>query len=209
MLQEATVFVVDDDSDIRASLNRLLQSVKLPVELFESAQRFLESGKAHAPGCLLLDVRMPGMDGLELLEYLTSLRLHPPVILLTGHGDVPMVLRALKAGALDFIEKPANHQRLIETVRHALEVDQAQRLREDQRDQFQTALAALSTREREVLERMVAGDINKVIAQDLGISERTLEKHRKHVLEKMGIRSLAELIRSVVLHESHQNGEDP
>lgn len=209
MLQEATVFVVDDDSDIRASLNRLLQSVKLPVELFESAQRFLESGKAHAPGCLLLDVRMPGMDGLELLEYLTSLRLHPPVILLTGHGDVPMVLRALKAGALDFIEKPANHQRLIETVRHALEVDQAQRFREDQRDQFQTALAALSTREREVLERMVAGDINKVIAQDLGISERTLEKHRKHVLEKMGIRSLAELIRSVVLHESHQDGEGP
>jgi len=208
MLQDATVFVVDDDSDIRASLNRLLQSVKLPVELFESAERFLESGKAHAPGCLLLDVRMPGMDGLALLEYLTTLRLHPPVILLTGHGDVPMVLRALKAGALDFIEKPANPQRLIETVRHALEVDQAQRCREDQRDHFQTTLAALSTREREVLERMVAGDINKVIAQDLGISERTLEKHRKHVLEKMGTRSLAELIRAVVSHESHQDGEN-
>ena len=208
MLQDATVFVVDDDSDIRASLNRLLQSVKLPVELFESAERFLESGKAQAPGCLLLDVRMPGMDGLELLEYLTTLRLHPPVILLTGHGDVPMVLRALKAGALDFIEKPANPQRLIETVRHALEVDWAQRFREDQRDQFQTALAALSTREREVLERMVAGDINKVIAQELGISERTLEKHRKHVLEKMGMRSLAELIRAVVSHDSHQDGEN-
>ena len=209
MLKEATVFVVDDDSDIRASLNRLLQSVKLPVELFESAERFLESGKAHAPGCLLLDVRMPGMDGLELLEHLNNIRVHPPVILLTGHGDVPMVLRALKAGALDFIEKPANHQRLIETVRRALEVDRVQRFREDQRNHFQTALAALSTREREVLGRMVAGVINKVIAQDLGISERTLEKHRKHVLEKMGMRSLAELIRAMVLHESHQEGEEP
>ncbi|MFM8445220.1 MAG: response regulator transcription factor [Methylococcus sp.] len=209
MTQEPTVFVVDDDPDIRASLNRLLQSVNLPVELFDSAGRFLESGKAHAPGCLLLDVRMPGMDGLELLDHLKTMRLHPPVILLSGHGDIPMVLRAMRAGALDFIEKPANHQRLIETVRHALEIDQAQRIREDQRNHFQTALAALSTREREVMEQMVAGANNKAMAQDLGISERTLEKHRKNVLEKMGMRSLAVLIRAVVSQESNKEDEAP
>lgn len=202
MKEDPTVFVVDDDVDIRASLNRLFQTVKLSVCVFESAEQFLQSGKETSPGCLLLDVRMPGMDGMQLLERLRSSACCLPVIMLTGHGDIPMAIQALKLGALDFIEKPANHQRLLDAVRHALLVDQEQREKKLAGARFRAALAALSAREHEVMDLMVAGVPSKVMAQDLGISERTIEKHRKQVMKKMGVRSLAQLVRELVQHQS-------
>lgn len=202
MADEPKIFVVDDDPDIRASLKRLFEAVRLPVELFDSAEQFLQAGHATSPGCLLLDVRMPGMGGLQLLKHLQSVSGHPAVILLTGHGDIPMVLQALKSGALDFIEKPANHQRLLESVNKGLVHDRERRAQERERRQFQTSIEALSARERQVLERMVGGASNKTIAQELGISDRTLEKHRAQIMQKMGARSLTDLIRAAVLHGS-------
>jgi RNA polymerase sigma factor (sigma-70 family) len=200
MLAESTVFVIDDDPDIRASLQRLFEAVRIRVELFESAERFLQAGRVASPGCLLLDVRMPGMGGMSLLTHLQSVKPHPPVILLTGHGDIPMVLQALKSGALDFIEKPANHQRILESVQNAFEIDRQRRAQEAETRHFHASLASLSAREREVFELMIEGVPNKVIALNLGISERTLEKHRKQIMEKMGTRSLAELIRTALLN---------
>lgn len=193
-----TIFVVDDDLDMRVSMQRLLEALEMPVELFASAEEFLRSGHATSPGCLLLDVRMPGMGGLQLLEILKSYSPHPPVILITAHGDIPMVVRALKTGALDFIEKPANPQSVIDAVQQACAQDRANRTDSAKQQSFQGALATLSPRERQVMEYMVAGTPNKVIASELGISERTLEKHRRRLMEKMGARSLAELIRAIV-----------
>lgn len=200
MNDQPTVYVVDDDPDIRASLMRLFDAVDLRTELFESAEQFLQAGRATSPGCLLLDVRMPGMGGLQLLKHLQSLDEHPAVIMLTGHGDIPMVLQALNAGALDFIEKPANHQRLLESINKGLAFDREKRAAELERRQFRTSIEALSARERQVLERMVGGASNKTIAQELGISDRTLEKHRAQIMQKMGARSLTDLIRAAVLH---------
>ena len=202
MNDQPTVYVVDDDPDIRASLMRLFDAVGLRTELFESAEQFLQAGHATSPGCLLLDARMPGMGGLQLLKHLQSLTEHPTVIMLTGHGDIPMVLQALKSGALDFIEKPANHQRLLESVNKGLALDREKRAAELERRQFRTSIEALSARERQVLERMVGGASNKTIAQELGISDRTLEKHRAQIMQKMGARSLTDLIRAAVLHGS-------
>jgi FixJ family two-component response regulator len=200
MTDDPTVFVVDDDPDSRFSLKRLFEAVRVPVELFETGEMFLQADRAASPGCLLLDVRMPGMGGMQLLTHLQTLGRHPQVILLTGHGDIPMVLQALKLGALDFIEKPANHQKLLESVQKAFAVDRERRAQESEQSHFHTSFASLSTREREVLQRMVEGAANKAIALDLGVSERTLEKHRRQIMNKMGAHSLAELIRAMIRH---------
>ncbi|MBS1212248.1 MAG: fixJ [Proteobacteria bacterium] len=200
MVTDPTVFIVDDDGDMRLALGRLFDAICLPVELFESAEQFLQSGRMNCPGCLLLDVRMPGMGGMGLLAQLQTLHTHIPVILLTGHGDIAMAVQTLKSGALDFIEKPPDPDKLLDAVRNALAVDRARRERDLEDCRFQQSLAALSQREREVLEKMANGVANKVIALDLGISERTLEKHRKHIMEKMGVRTVAELIRTLVLN---------
>lgn len=135
-VDESRVYIVDDDPDIRASLERLFEAVRIPVELFESAEAFLQSDRAGAPGCVLLDVRMPGMGGMQLLTHLQTFKGHPPLILLTGHGDIPMVLQALRSGALDFIEKPPHHQKLLESVHRALNVDRASRMEQTERDRF-------------------------------------------------------------------------
>lgn len=198
----STVFVVDDDPDIRASLTRLFRAVSIPIESFESAESFLQSESTRSPGCLLLDVRMPGMSGMHLLEEVQRIEGHPQVILLTGHGDIPMVLQALKLGALDFIEKPPHHERLLESVRKAFSVDREQRRRLSEKHCFQELLASLTSREREVLQKMVSGLPYKAIAQDLGISERTLEKHREHVMKKMHASSIHELIRQMILYKT-------
>lgn len=203
MTDKQRVFVVDDDPDIQSSLHRLFNSVHIPVELFETAEEFLKANRAPAAGCLLLDVRMPGMGGLRFLEHLQTFPVHPPAIMLTGHGDIPMVLQALKSGALDFIEKPANAQKLLEAVHHAFAVDLEQRAQQRRKKHFDACLASLSAREREVLQRMIDGVVNKAIAMDLGISERTLEKHRTHIMHKMEVTSLAELIRNVVVYGIH------
>jgi two-component system response regulator FixJ len=184
-----TVFIVDDDDAVRDSLQILLESAGLTVEAFGSPGAFLESSAPDRPGCLLVDVRMPEMDGIELQETLTTANRRLPVIVMTGHADVPLAVRAMKAGAVDFIEKPFDDEVIIETVRRALE------LRPAANPEIAQRLALLTPREREVLEGLVAGRANKVIAFDLDISPRTVEIHRARVMEKMQARSLSQLVR--------------
>ena len=195
MIDESKVYLVDDDPDMRHSIQWLLESVQLPVCSFESAEQFLAAYVGNSPGCLILDVRMPGMGGLKLLEHMQSIHSHLPVIVFTGYGDVTMAVRAMKSGAFDFLEKTAPHQLILERVQLALAADKTLWLRESERSKFKDLLKGLSPREHEVMLKMIQGEANKVIAMDLGLSERTVEKHRKNLMDKLGIRSLAELIR--------------
>ncbi len=195
MSSEQTVFVVDDDAAVRDSLSWLIKSVGLNVESYASAQDFLDALDPKGRGCVVLDVRMPGMSGLELQEKLVADDVSVPVIMLTGHGDVPMAVRAVKAGAFDFIEKPFNDQVLLDRIQQALKQEQQTRQVEEQRAQVVSRLALLTPREREVLSWVVSGNPNKVIAAQLGISCRTVEIHRGRVMEKMQARSLSELVR--------------
>jgi FixJ family two-component response regulator len=195
MKTATTVFVVDDDPDVRESLRWLFDSVGLAVEDFASSEAFLESYRSSRPGCLLLDVRMPGMDGLGLLERLNRHHVWLPTIIVTGHGDIPMAVRAMKLGAVDFVQKPANHQRLLELVRNALRRDRE--FREQIGDPATVAerLASLTPREREVLDGLVKGESNKVIAFNLAVGIRTVETHRARIMEKMQASSIADLVR--------------
>jgi len=190
-----TVFVVDDDPDVRESLRWLFESVGLAVEEFSDSAAFLESYRSDRPGCLLLDVRMPGMDGLALLERLNEHHVWLPSIVLTGHGDIPMAVRAMKLGAVDFVQKPANHQQLLELVNEALRRDRE--FREQIGDPAAVAerLASLTPREREVLEGLVEGDSNKAIAYNLDVGSRTVETHRARIMEKMQASTVADLVR--------------
>jgi len=190
----ACVYIVDDDDAVRSGLRLLLSSCGLVTQSFDSARAFLDSVAVDALGCLLLDVRMPGISGLELQERMEARGFQLPVILLTGHGDVPMAVRAMKRGAFDFIQKPFNDQYLLDRVQQAtqLSVDNAERQRQQQIRRGR--LAKLTSREQAVLERLVSGQANKVIASELGISERTVEVHRARVMEKMETRTLAQLI---------------
>ncbi len=190
-----TVFVVDDDPDVRESLRWLFNSVGLAVEDFSTSEVFLESYRSSRPGCLLLDVRMPGMDGLALLERLNEHHVWLPTVILTGHGDIPMAVRAMKLGAVDFVQKPANHQQLLERVQDALRRDGE--FREQIGDPATVAerLASLTPREREVLDGLVRGQSNKVIAFNLDVGIRTVETHRARIMEKMQASSVADLVR--------------
>lgn len=192
-----TVFVVDDDDAMRASLCWLLGSVDLNVEAYGSATDFLE-GYNDRPGCLVLDVRMPGMSGLDLQSELRSRAISLPVIFITGHGDVPMALRAVKAGALDFFEKPFSHQELLDRIREALRKDSEARRAQAALRRLTARWARLTGREREVADLLVAGHPNRAIARQLGISVRTVEVHRAHVMEKMKAASLANLVQMVL-----------
>ncbi len=192
---ESTVHIVDDDQAVRSSLLLLMRSAGHKAAAFESAQAFLESGAAYDPGCLILDVRMPGMSGLELQEYLMARGLCIPVIILTGHGDVPMAVRALKAGAVDFIEKPFKNQALLERVEHGLRLDRQRRREERRSIEISRRLARLTPREKEVMQGLVDGKTNKAIAAELGISTRTVEAHRARTMEKLQVRSLSEIVR--------------
>jgi two-component system response regulator FixJ len=191
------VFVVDDEPAIRDSLALLLRSVGLPTRTFESAQSFLDAFQPIPNSCLLADVRMPGMSGLELQETLRSRGLKVPVIVLTGHGDIAMAVRAMKAGATDFIEKPYNDQVLIDAVHRALAASQGAPSAPPGADRaaIEARIATLSPREREVMQFVIEGKPNKVIATRLGLSTRTVEVHRAKVMEKMEAASLAELVR--------------
>jgi FixJ family two-component response regulator len=203
---DATVFVVDDDKDMRQSLKWLIESIGLTVQGFESAEQFLEENHASRPGCLLLDMRMPGMDGMRLLEQLRTRGEHLPVIVFTGHGDVPMAVQAMKLGAFDFVEKPATHQYILTRVRDALSMDEDLRASKSRHAEFERLVSQLSQREREVMEKVVVGETNKVIALSLGISERTVEKHRENIMQKMGVRSVAALVAKVLAYRnSHRN----
>ena len=193
-----TVFVVDDDAPVRDGLRLLLRSVGHRVETFGSAQEFLDAYADDRPGCLVLDVRMPGMSGLDLQEQLNERRAILPIIFITGHGDVPMAVEAMQCGAFDFLQKPFRDQDLLDRVQRAMVRDGESRGRLAARAQIRSRLATLTPRELEVMELVTSGKANKVVGADLGVSQRTVEIHRAHVMEKMGANSLAELVRMVL-----------
>jgi FixJ family two-component response regulator len=193
-----TVFVVDDDDAVRTSLRLLLKSVGLPVETYASAQEFLDGYDGDRAGCLVLDIRMPGMSGLELQQRLTDMHAILPVVFITGHGDVPMAVEAMQHGAVDFIQKPFRDQDLIDRINQALEKDRDNRAGLRERDTILHRIEQLTPREREVLDLVTKGKANKVIAGDLGVSQRTVEIHRARVMEKMAASSLAHLVRMVI-----------
>ena len=195
--QEPTVFVVDDDDAVRDSLMELVDSVGLNAEEYASAQAFLDSYDGRRPGCLVLDIRMPGMSGLDLQDRLTEKGSALPIIFITGHGDVPMAVRAMQHGAVDFIQKPFRDQELLDRINDALEKGNESFAVQEQQEEFAARVRSLTQREREVMEMIVNGKANKVIAIDLGLSQRTVELHRARVMEKMKARTLADLVRMV------------
>ena len=193
-----TVFVVDDDESVRSSLRFLLRSVGLESRTFASAGEFLENYDAAHPGCLVLDVRMPGMSGLELQQQLNLRGAVIPVIFITGHGDIPMAVEAMQHGAHDFLQKPFRDQDLIDRIQRALAKDGKARAALDEHESIRARLDTLTPREREVLALMAQGKPNKVMAHELGVSQRTVEIHRARVMEKSGAASLAQLVRMVM-----------
>jgi two-component system response regulator FixJ len=201
MTDSTLVHVVDDDDAVRDSLALLLESAGFTVRLYDSAGAFLAAAPGLSGGCVLTDLRMPGMDGLALQRWLTEQRLRLPVIVMTGHGDVPIAVEALKAGALDFLEKPFDDEHLMEAVRRALAAGLRTRREASATAGIAARLASLTPREREVLDRLVAGQPNKTIAYDLGTSPRTVEVQRARVMDKMGARSVAELVRMAIALE--------
>jgi FixJ family two-component response regulator len=195
--RDAVVFVVDDDAPMRESLENLIRSVGLRVELFASAREFLRSKHPDLPSCLVLDVRLPGLSGLDLQKQTGDVGIEIPIVFITGHGDIPMSVRAMKAGAVEFLTKPFRDQDLLDAIEQALEGD---RIARDQRaalEELRSRFALLTSREREVMKGVVAGLLNKQIGAELGTSETTVKIHRHQVMEKMGARSLPELVRMV------------
>jgi FixJ family two-component response regulator len=193
-----TVFIVDDDAGVRSSIRLLLRSVGIAATPVASAQEFLAAFDPDQPGCLVLDIRMPQMSGMELQQRLNLRGAILPVIFITGHGDVPMAVEAMQHGAFDFLQKPFRDQDLIDRIQKALARDRENRAALQQHDAIRARLESLTPREREVLELMVQGRQNKVMAGDLGLSQRTVEIHRAHVMEKMGATSVAQLVRMVL-----------
>jgi len=208
MENQPTVFIVDDDPAVRQSLAVLVRSMRLQTEAYESARHFLDAFDASKPGCLLLDVRMPGISGLELLEHFNGNTVHMPAIVMSAYGDVPMVVRALKAGALNFLEKPCRDQQLWEAIQEALQWDALHRRQLIQRDKAIQRLQRLTAGERAVLDRLVEGKLNKTIALELGVSLRTVEVRRAKVMKKMKADSLAELIRLTLMANPDREAKD-
>jgi len=204
VMSDEHVFVVDDDADIRDSMRLLLEVAGFKVRNFTSARQFLADDSAKN-GCLIADIRMPDMSGLELQEEVARRHLDLPVIIMTGHGDVPLAVRAMKAGAIDFLEKPFDEEKMLASVRRALEIGSRSRSRKAEAQAAKNLLASLTPRERGVLDKLVQGRSNKVVAYELGISPRTVEIHRAHIMGKMDASSLSDLVR-VVLAAEQGNG---
>lgn len=192
------VFVVDDDESVRGSLRYLLRSVDLECQALASATEFLAAYDPAQPGCLVLDVRMPGMSGLELQQHLNLRGATIPLIFITGHGDIPMAVDAMQHGATDFLQKPFRDQDLIDRIQRALEKDVRTRAALEQHASIRERIATLTPRERQVLTMMTQGKANKIMAHELGLSQRTVEIHRARVMEKSGAASLAQLVRMVM-----------
>jgi FixJ family two-component response regulator len=192
---DAVVFVVDDDAPVRESLKNLIGSVGLRAELFASTQEFLRSKRPDVPSCLVLDVRLPGLSGLDLQKRITEAGMEIPIIFITGHGDIPMSVRAMKAGAVEFLTKPFRDQDLLDAIQLALERDRKAREQRAAIEDLRRRFASLTARERAVMARVVAGLLNKQIGGELGTSETTVKIHRHQVMEKMGAGSLPELVR--------------
>ncbi|MGD2172944.1 MAG: response regulator [Gammaproteobacteria bacterium] len=189
------VYVVDDDEAVRDSIGMLLESADLPYRAFDSADGFFAQLDESQRGCLVLDIRMPGMNGLQLQQRLAEVGSTLPVIFITGHGDVPMAVEAMRQGALDFLRKPVNESNFIERIQHALDLESGNWHQKHDREQQLARIASLTEREREVFELVAEGLANKAIAGKLGISERTVEVHRAQVMKKLGARTLAQLVR--------------
>ena len=199
MPNDPVVHVIDDDEAIRESLAFLLESAELNVRTYESANAFLETLSRDAHGCVVTDIRMPGVSGIELLRQLKTVSVALPVIVITGHADVPLAVEAMKSGAVDFIEKPFDDDAFLSAIRSALRRHEKDARREAERSEIHVRLAALSGRERQVLEGLVAGYPNKTIAFDLGISARTVEIYRANVMTKMQANSLSDLVRMALV----------
>ncbi len=193
--KKPTVFIVDDDPAIRFAMQALMESVNLPHEIFGSADEYLEKITEQRPGCLVLDIRMPGLGGLELQQELIERDNTLPIIFITGHGDVPMAVEAMQKGAVDFIQKPFRDQDLLDRITEALRTDNERREEQQEHAKVAERVDRLTNREREVFGLVVTGKPNKVIAYELGVSQRTVEIHRARVMEKMQARSLADLVK--------------
>jgi RNA polymerase sigma factor (sigma-70 family) len=191
----STVYVVDDDQAIRHAMELLMRSVGLNYEIFHSGDEFLSKHTNDRAGCLVLDIRMPGLGGLELQEKLNDIGSTLPIIFITGHGDVPMAVEAMQKGAVDFIQKPFRDQELLDRIGEALQTDRERRSAREEKSEVQGKIEKLTNRERQVLDLVVTGKPNKVIAYELGVSQRTVEIHRARVMEKMQAKSLADLVR--------------
>ncbi|MGA0840704.1 MAG: response regulator transcription factor [Pseudomonadales bacterium] len=193
--QQPTVFVVDDDEPVRDAIALMLETIDLRHEAYASAQEFLAAYSPQRSGCLVLDIRMPGMSGLELQSHLHAMNAPIPIVFITGHGDIPMAVEAMKRGAVDFIRKPFRDQELLDRIQDALQLDRGQRGEWQNLERIRNHVASLTPREHEVFERVASGQANKVVAIELGISERTVEIHRSQVMQKTRARTLADLVR--------------
>jgi FixJ family two-component response regulator len=191
-----TVVVIDDDQSVPEALQGLLQSVALPVELFSSVREFLDSNRLDAPGCLVLDVRLPGQSGLDFHDDLVKANVPLPVIFISGHADVPMSVKAMKAGAVEFLTKPVRHQDLLDAIHRAIEHDRSRREEAQVTARLRARFDTLTAREREVMRLVTAGRLNKQVAAEIGISEATVKLHRGQLMRKLGVQSLAELVRT-------------
>jgi FixJ family two-component response regulator len=192
---ETVVYIVDDDEDVRGGIKSLFESVGLRVEAFNSTADFLKHHRDEQPSCLILDVRLPGLSGLDLQDELIKAQVEIPVIFLSGHGDIPMTVKAMKAGALEFLTKPVREQDLLDAVRAAIEIDSKRRDQASKMDSLRARFATLSLREQKVMSRVCDGLMNKQIAGELGVSEVTIKVHRHNLMKKLAAKSLAELIK--------------
>ena len=197
--EQPIVFVVDDDAPTRQALARLFYSVQLRVEVFASAQEFLRSKRPDVPSCLVLDVRLPGLSGLDFQTELTNADIRIPIVFITGHGDIPMSVRAMKAGAVDFLLKPFRDQDLLDAVASAIQRDQARRDDEKMTSDVRMRFSALTPREREIMALVASGLLSKQIAAQIDVSEITVKVHRSHLMKKMGARSVADLVRMATM----------
>jgi len=195
IISDAVIFIVDDDSLIRDSLEQLVKSVGFKAETFSSAQAFLNTKLSDKPGCLILDIRMPGLSGLDLQSELVKRRIPIPIIFITGHGTVPMSVRAMKAGAVDFLQKPFEDQELLDLIHHSIEQNRQKRLEQAEINKIEQRIKSLTLREHEILLLVTDGQLNKRIAYDLKMSENTVKTHRARIMRKMEVKSLAELVR--------------